>query len=684
MSTNEQLLHLRGIFQDTFHVIFPPSASYSIEKIVNCFPVAHQHVIIISQASAHLLYLPSQKVYWSIISTDPILAAALAPDQPLLALALAESTIIWDLSHGQIVQRLNSSLSEEGSELAFGRGGVLAVAPLHGGVQLWNVGSGQLHSTLMNEQGWYEGSPKSLAFSPDGTLLAVGHADASDVWVWQVANGSLLRMMDAHPLSHRIRGIAFTPDGKHLIGSEWSTDPEEGSMSIWEVSTGKRVGKLLRVAWHPAVSPDGQFVASVDEEVVSLWELAERTVRWQVENVSNDLRLVFSLDGHFLVGSHANGVTWWRVGDGQEVYRLTCAPSGQVRGMFARDGQRLVIRTLEGAIHVWDAASGQVLYRFPYQNPFFRGGGLSVDGERLVVWEDGSRPGVPPVYLVSPSFGGEYLTFVSAGEQRLECAACHETSKLLAAGCTDQNTGQARIALWQVKVDLPVSVITPEVQTAIRAQMTPIHHFVGHTQRVRCLLFSPQGTLLASGSDDTTVRLWKPLTREDGPVLQGHTRAVGCLAFSDDGAQVISGGHDGTVRVWDTGSGQPLQVLEGPLGEIVSVAIHPDGQSIAAADRDGRVGIWKKHGETFAPEPGDHLLPLLEHRAFSFKGEPIAPEHLQESLHFWTFDSSGGHYQLAQEHTQPLAVAFQPDGSLSVAGYCWGATVVWSVSQLDI
>jgi WD40 repeat protein len=78
----------------------------------------------------------------------------------------------------------------------------------------------------------------------------------------------------------------------------------------------------------------------------------------------------------------------------------------------------------------------------------------------------------------------------------------------------------------------------------------------GHTAEVWCVLFSPDGKLLATGSDDKTIKLWDVAKRKELATLKGHTDKVICLAFSADGKLLASGSADKTIKLWDVGKGK--------------------------------------------------------------------------------------------------------------------------------
>ncbi|RYO76123.1 hypothetical protein DL764_010304 [Monosporascus ibericus] len=99
----------------------------------------------------------------------------------------------------------------------------------------------------------------------------------------------------------------------------------------------------------------------------------------------------------------------------------------------------------------------------------------------------------------------------------------------------------------------------------------------GHGDSVRSVAFSADGSRLASGSNDRTVKVWDAATGACLSTLTGHGGWVNSVAFSADGSRLASGSEDRTVKVWDAATGACLSTLTGHGDYVNSVAFSADG-----------------------------------------------------------------------------------------------------------
>ncbi|KAF8252046.1 hypothetical protein K440DRAFT_658313 [Wilcoxina mikolae CBS 423.85] len=121
----------------------------------------------------------------------------------------------------------------------------------------------------------------------------------------------------------------------------------------------------------------------------------------------------------------------------------------------------------------------------------------------------------------------------------------------------------------------------------------------GHSDSVHALAFSPNGKLLASGSNDKTVRLWDSTTGascmtlvdHSSEVRTGHSDEVRAVAFSTDGKLLTSASYDGTVRLWDVTTGALRGTLRGYSGGVAAVTFSPDGKLLASSSYDETIKL---------------------------------------------------------------------------------------------
>ena len=110
----------------------------------------------------------------------------------------------------------------------------------------------------------------------------------------------------------------------------------------------------------------------------------------------------------------------------------------------------------------------------------------------------------------------------------------------------------------------------------------------GHSHRVNSVCWNNDGTKLASGSSDETVKIWNPATGECLWTLSGHSNCVRSVSWSPDGAKLASGSDDKTVRIWEVATGKELSQLKAHSDWVRAVAWSPCGQWLASGG-DGKM-----------------------------------------------------------------------------------------------
>ncbi|KAJ7728419.1 WD40 repeat-like protein [Mycena maculata] len=120
----------------------------------------------------------------------------------------------------------------------------------------------------------------------------------------------------------------------------------------------------------------------------------------------------------------------------------------------------------------------------------------------------------------------------------------------------------------------------------------------GHSSPILCASFSPTGNFLATGSGDTTARLWNLDTETPSHTLAGHKGWVLCVEWEAMERRLATGGHDGHVRIWDPKTGKPFgDALKGHSKWITSLCwepihLNPSAPRIASSSKDGTVRVW--------------------------------------------------------------------------------------------
>jgi WD40 repeat protein len=345
-------------------------------------------------------------------------------------------------------------------------------------------------------------SVRALAFSPDGTHLAVGFG-TKDVkggfLIWNVAERKVEQVQDS-PTG--VSSLAFSPDGKYLAHSAYDRPPQIRRWPSLEMEAELDAARRGPVAF----SPDSRVLATgCDDWSICCWDVAERRGRQVLSgHGAAPYTIAFSPDGRRIVSAAQGGVLAWDVETGERQLQLKHGGYLTSCALFSPDGRWILTGGWDGTLRVWDDATGKQRCRL--------GGRGGVD--RFVFAPQASTLAVSgtgtAIDLFRLTFGepsADALAQITGALARLDDDAYPvrqaASEELVQAGFA------AEVELARAAADSPSAEVRIRARRARQAILSrPQAQLYEHTARIRCLAISPADTLLASGGDDGSVRLW--------------------------------------------------------------------------------------------------------------------------------------------------------------------------------
>jgi WD40 repeat protein len=425
------------------------------------------------------------------LGTEPVTQISFSPDGRVLATVQAKVGATGTVRLWNIASRREIGPKLPGNTVAFSYDGSILASEFEdfGAIRLWDAATGQqIDTTLTDDMNSF--GPSSMAFSPDGLILATG--DVGPVRLWDLTIYQQLGVPVAKT-PNAFNTVALSPDGKQL-----AVAGDDRDLKVLDIVSRKHRSTSLHDGGGfysaAAFSPNRKYLAAgtVDGRVV-LWSAATHRLITTFTASTQISHLVFSPDSEFLAVSLLNndGARVWNIRSLRNATPVLDVAKGEAADLsFNRDSKILATVSTSGTIRFWNISNGRLA-------------------------------GAP----------------LTATDRGINAIAYSPNGSILAAA---ENNGT--IQLWN-----PAT----RSQFASFSAGTP-NHGGGSLPVVHALAFNPAGTLLATANADGTAKLWDLASYQQvGGPLTADSSVVRDVAFSADGRMLATTGDDGEAILWD-------------------------------------------------------------------------------------------------------------------------------------
>lgn len=376
----------------------------------------------------------------------------------------------------------------------------------------------------------------------------------------------------------------------------------------------------------------------------SLYDLRGAECLWDVDSPEARCGAI-SPDRKVLALGSAKSIQLWDMRFGRLSHRLVGHTKTVTTVTFSPDGCMLASGSQDGTVRMWDISSGREINRLAYFDRAVR--------QIVEVHENYQYSYKSHAYFSTNTYiqrrppqtaGITSITFSPDGRK-------------LAVGCWDM--------MFLCDVDSGHLV----------------YQRGGRTYAVNSVIFSTDGTIVASASDDGTVSLWETVGGGLFRQLQGYRNTMPSgMAFSPDGRILASATSSNSIALLGTDSGRAIRWLEGHTDRVLSIAFDPDGRSLLSGSQDGTVRLWDiAEGREVCQMVVN--TPAVTSVIFTSSGYTLASGHRDAIVRLWD-TSNGRELKQLKGHTDSIhGLAYNPSTHTLASLGQDGVVNLWDASS---
>ncbi len=380
----------------------------------------------------------------------------------------------------------------------------------------------------------------------------------------------------------RVCKVAIVPGHENHLGTVASLSvaaDKSVELKIWDPVEGTLISTLsLETIRDPEIrfSPDGSSLTLCG---ISLEDHRGRSYNWKLNsaglsaersaNIPGVVKQAVSPDGKLLAAGGGDGTVQLHLtadpGNDSRAYALEQRQGGPVCALaFSRDGGRLAAGREDHSLTVWDVAAGRILAHYTDHEGPVEFVDFCLDGKALVGSEGKSVLWTRPLDQPGPR------RFLPGVKHQINSLCLSSNGRLLAAAEHKQP-----VIIW-------------DLSSATKERSYQVNNASVHQVE-----FTPDNKALILGCNDPRIRVWRFLDAPDlVRPLAGHQAEAWALAFSHDGSLLASGSDDHTIKLWDVDSERELLTLRGHSQTVTAVAFLPEDDRLASVGLDGKIILW--------------------------------------------------------------------------------------------